>query len=229
MNDDVVAKLVDRLESRYYGKYRGQVTANDDPSSLGRVKAKVPRLLDDVELGWALPAFPYAGTQGEGFFAVPEVGTGVWIEFEEGDLSYPLWTGTWYGSGQVPQSATPAQKVLQTPSGHTIVLDDDAKSITITDANGNVLSMDGGDIKLTAGQATTVTIDGPSIVLVAGASEPLVLGNQLQQYLSTLVSTFNAHMHPGQSSPVGPVTPAPPAPTLQPPTPSLFSQKVKTQ
>ncbi len=227
--DDVVAKLVDRLESRYFGKYRGQVTDNDDPSDLGRVKATVPRLLDDVELGWALPAFAYGGIAEQGFFAVPDIGAGVWIEFEEGDLSYPIWTGTWYQSSQIPESAKPAQKVLKTASGHKIVLDDDAKSITITDANGNVISMDGSDIKITAGNATAITIDGPSIVLVDGASEPLVLGNQLQQYLSTLVSTFNAHMHPGQASPVGPVTPAPPAPTLQPPTPSLFSQKVKTQ
>lgn len=232
MIDDVVAKLVDRLESRHYGKYRGQVTDNADPSALGRVKAKVPRLLDDVELGWALPAFAYGGMAEQGFFAVPDIGAGVWIEFEEGDLSYPIWTGTWYGSGQIPASAQPAQKVLKTKSGHTIALDDDAKSLTITDANGNVISMDGGDIKITAGDATTITIDAPSIVLVDGASEPLVLGNQLQQYLSALVSTFNAHMHPGETAAIPPgnaVTPAPPAPPLQPPTPALFSQKVKTQ
>jgi phage baseplate assembly protein W len=162
--DDVVTRLVERVESRYYGKYRGLVTDNDDPSTLGRVKAKVPRLLDEVELGWALPAFAYGGAAEMGFFAVPEVGAGVWIEFEEGDLSYPIWSGTWYQNGQIPESATPKQKVLKTTSGHKIVLDDDANSITITDSNGNVISTDGSDIKITAGNATKITIDGTARV-----------------------------------------------------------------
>ena len=81
----------------------------------------------------------------------------MWIEFEEGDLSYPVWTGTWYQSGQIPESATPKQKVLKTTSGHKIVLDDDASSITVTDANGNAVSMDGSAIKITAGQAGSST------------------------------------------------------------------------
>jgi uncharacterized protein involved in type VI secretion and phage assembly len=226
--DDVVTRLVERVESRYYGKFRGLVTDNDDPSALGRVKAKVPRLLDEVELGWALPAFPYGGAAEQGFFAMPDVGAGVWIEFEEGDLSYPIWSGTWYQSGQIPESATIQQKVLKTKSGHTVVLDDDAKSITITDANGNVISMDGSDIKITAGDATTITIDGPAIALVDGASEPLVFGNKLSTFLNALVSTFNSHMHPGQQAGPFPVTPMAPVPPAQPPDPSLLSQKVTT-
>lgn len=226
--DDVVARLVERISSRYYGKYRGIVQDNDDPSALGRIVATVPRLLDDVQLGWALPAFPYGGIAEQGFFALPAVGAGVWIEFEEGDLSYPIWSGTWYPSGAIPEGAGVGQKVLKTSSGHKIVLDDDASSLTITDANGNVISMDGSDIKITAGNATTITIDAPNIALVDGASEPLVFGNQLSQYLSTLVSTFNSHMHPGEVAGPYPVSPMAPTPAAQPPDPSLLSQKVVT-
>src|SRR5207247_6755637 len=78
--DEVLTRLIQRVESRYYGKYRGQVTDNSDPSNLGRVKAKVPRLLGDEETGWALPAFIYGGASEQGLFAVPDVGAGVWIE-----------------------------------------------------------------------------------------------------------------------------------------------------
>ena len=61
------------------------------------MKAGVPRLLGDSETtGWALPAFAYGGASEQGLFAVPDLGAGVWIEFEGGDLSYPIWSGTWY-------------------------------------------------------------------------------------------------------------------------------------
>ena len=54
---EVLARLVQRVEGRYFGKYRGQVTDNSDPSNLGRVKATVPRVLGVEATGWALPAF----------------------------------------------------------------------------------------------------------------------------------------------------------------------------
>src|SRR5947209_15879032 len=102
--DDILARLIERVEGRYYGKYRGQVTDNDDPDNLGRVKAKVPHLLRDEETGWALPAFAYGGASEQGLFAVPDMGGGVWLEFEGGDLSYPIWSCTWYTSGAISDS-----------------------------------------------------------------------------------------------------------------------------
>src|SRR5271170_5347740 len=140
--EEILSRLIERVEGRYFGKYRGQVTDNDDPNNLGRIKAKVPRVLGDEECGWALPAFCYVGASEPGFFALPDVDAGVWIEFEGGDLSYPIWTGTWYTSNSIPESATAAQKVLKTSTGHKIVLDDDAGSIAITDSNNNVIQMD---------------------------------------------------------------------------------------
>src|SRR5437016_4989115 len=106
--EEILARLIERVENRYFGKYRGQVTDNSDPDDLGRVKAKVPQVLGDVETGWALPAFAYGGAPGQGLFAVPDVGAGVWIEFEGGNLSYPIWAGTWFTSGDIPESAKPA-------------------------------------------------------------------------------------------------------------------------
>src|SRR5262249_46301863 len=126
---DVLAGVIRQVERRYYGKYRGQVTDNNDPDNLGRIKAKVPRLLDTEETGWALPAFIYGGASEQGLFFVPDQGAGVWIEFEEGDLNKPLWTGTWFTGGDIPESAKPGKKVLKTKSGHKIVLDDDGGTL----------------------------------------------------------------------------------------------------
>jgi hypothetical protein len=223
-SDEVLARLVQRMDGRYYGKYRGQVSDNDDPLNLGRVKAKVPRLLGDEETGWALPAFPYGGATEQGFFAVPDTNAGVWIEFEEGDLSYPIWSGTWYTSGDIPESAKPSKKVWKTKSGHKIVLDDDGETLEVTDKNDNSIKMDSSTIKISAGNATKIVIDAPQIEIVENSSEPLVFGNQLTQYLNQVVQTYTAHIHPV------PVVGAsgPPAAPLTPPTPSLLSTKVTT-
>src|SRR5438105_6361203 len=161
--EHILGRLIERVEGRYYGKYRGQVTDNDDPDNLGRIKAKVPRLLGDEETGWALPAFAYGGASEQGLFLVPDVGAGVWIEFEGGDLSYPVWTGTWFTSGDIPESAKPGKKVLKTKSGHKIVLDDDADTLEITDSNGNTITTDSNTIKIAAGSAVKIVIDAPQI------------------------------------------------------------------
>src|SRR5262249_44410444 len=162
-----------------FGKYRGQVTDNKDPDNLGRVKAKVPRLLGGEETGWALPAFIYGGSRGQGLFAVPDVGAGGWNEFEGGAPSYPVCTGACDAAGAIPESAPPGRKVFKTKSGHKIVFDDDTGTVEISDSNDNSVKMDSGTIKISAGSATTVVIDAPKIQLVDGASHPLVLGDQL--------------------------------------------------
>jgi uncharacterized protein involved in type VI secretion and phage assembly len=227
---EILARLIRRVDGRYWGKYRGTVIDNNDPNNLGRVTAQVPQLLADTTLGWALPAFPYGGIAEQGFFAVPDIGAGVWIEFEGGDLAYPIWTGTWYSTGAVPESAKPAQKVWKTQSGHKLVLDDDAGSLTITDSNGNAVKMDSSQIAITAGQATKIVIDAPAIEIVANATHPMVFGDQLLQFLGQMVQMFNSHMHVGESTAPGggPVTPQPPVPTMSPPSNSLLSQAVTT-
>lgn len=228
--DELLARLVQRVEGRYFGKYRGQVTDNSDPDNLGRVKAKVPRVLGDKETGWALPAFIYGGAKEQGLFALPDIKAGVWIEFEGGDLSYPIWSGTWFTSGHIPESAKAGKKVFKTKSGHKIVLDDDGGSLEVTDSNGNSVKMDSSTVKIAAGGAVKVVIDAPQIELVDSAAHPLVFGDELMQYLNQIVQLFNSHMHPGETTPSGggPVTPKPPAPTLSPPTQSLLSTKVNT-
>jgi uncharacterized protein involved in type VI secretion and phage assembly len=169
--EEMLARLIERVEGRYFGKYRGVVTDNEDPDNLGRVKAKVPRVLGDEETGWALPAFIYGGKSEQGLYAVPDVDAGVWIEFEGGDLSYPIWTGTWFTSGAIPESAQPGQKVFKTKSGHKIVLDDDAESIEITDSNGNSIKMDSNGIEITDSNGNSIKMASGGVSVNDGALE----------------------------------------------------------
>ncbi len=83
---------------RFYGKYRGMVIDNVDPMTLARIKVSVPAVPATTDT-WALPCVPYADGKGEtpvGFHMIPPVGAHVWIEFEGGDPSYPIWTGCYW-------------------------------------------------------------------------------------------------------------------------------------
>jgi Type VI secretion system/phage-baseplate injector OB domain len=88
----------------FFGKYRGKVAANKDPLNLGRIQVQVPAIYGDETLAWAMPCTPYAGKD-IGFFAIPPVGSNIWVEFEQGDPDYPIWAGCFWGTGELPQAA----------------------------------------------------------------------------------------------------------------------------
>lgn len=141
MNEQILMDLVERMRGRFYGKYRGTVSKVGTGENLGRIKAKVPAVLGDVESGWCMPCVPYAGDQAAIAF-LPEEHAGVWIEFEGGDISYPIWVGCYWHDNELPSKVAPKVKVICTPGKQQIVLDDDNKTITITDANENSVTLD---------------------------------------------------------------------------------------
>jgi len=109
--------------TQYFGKYRGKVENNIDPMLLGRVQVSAPAVLGEGKLSWAMPCLPYAGS-GVGLFVVPPVGANVWVEFEGGDTDYPIWSGCFWGVGEVPATpAIPTMKVLKT-DGITLTMSD---------------------------------------------------------------------------------------------------------
>src|SRR6266540_3540702 len=118
-----VAQLTEQVSARYYGKFRGIVESPDDPENLGRITVKVPSVYGDEVSPWAFPAVPFAGDQ-HGFLFLPKQGDGVWVEFEEGDASHPIWTGYWWARGEIPSPAGPDQRVIITPGKLRIILDD---------------------------------------------------------------------------------------------------------
>jgi len=213
----VVSRLVERVEGRYYGKHRGLVTDNQDPDSLGRIRAHVPRLLGDVELGWALPAAPYGGAADQGLFTVPDVGASVWIEFEGGELAYPIWTGTWWGDGEPPESGAPGKKALKTSTGHEILLDDDGGSVAITDSNGNSITLDSHGIALADVNGNEITMDSNGITIKGvqisvgdPATDNLVAFTMLNTALTQFATMLQTHTHVGNlGAPTGPPVPPP--------------------
>jgi len=166
-NEQAVLDILERVRYRFYGKYRGSVT--DVDASTLRIKAKVPAVLGTQETGWCMPCVPYAGSN-VGMAFLPEQGSGVWIEFEGGDVSYPIWVGCYWRSGEQPSDATPTVKAIVTTSPNKILLDDDAGSITISDSNQNTVTLDSSGITLTRG-SSTVQINDSEVNVNDGALE----------------------------------------------------------
>jgi uncharacterized protein involved in type VI secretion and phage assembly len=231
--EQLVVELTESVRSRYYGKYRGIVKDNEDKEQLGRIRALVPEVLGEVISGWALPCTPYAG-DGSGQFTVPPKDAGVWIEFEAGDISRPIWSGGWWGSNGLPKNnkgaaASPPLKIIRSEKGLMVTMDDKGQEITVSDKNGkNLVEIKVQQGKITVKGAIKAIVEAPQIQLVENATHPVVFGDQLLQYLNQLVSFFNSHMHPGETVVGIPVTPAPPVPIFPPATPALISSRVKT-
>jgi uncharacterized protein involved in type VI secretion and phage assembly len=146
MSDQAILDVLDRIRGRFYGKYRGTVTDVEQPGR-GRIKANVPAVLGDQATGWCDPCVPYAGNN-VGIAFLPDIGAGVWIEFEGGDVSYPIWTGCYWRDGEIPSAVAPGTMVIQTGSGHQIILDDNGGSVTVTDSNGNSVTLGSSGITL---------------------------------------------------------------------------------
>ena len=161
-------------QSKYYGKYRATVINNVDPLQIGRIQVMVPDLAGFVPGTWAMPCVPVAGIN-TGVFTVPMIGAGVWIEFEQGDIDYPLWTGVFYGTAaEVPALARLVPPgvpgiTLQTTLKNGMVISDTpgpTGGILIQTTLGATISVSDVGIIITNGKGATISMIGPSIQMV---------------------------------------------------------------
>jgi uncharacterized protein involved in type VI secretion and phage assembly len=229
MNNDetenLLVEIADWKRSRFFGKYRGIVKDNQDQENLGRLRVEVPEIYGKNQKSpWALPCVPYSG-DGSGVYTIPDPGAGVWIEFEAGDISRPIWVGCWWAKGELPKdnggvTVTPPIKIMRSEKGLMVTLDDKNQIISLTDKTGkNLLKIEVQSGKITLKGTSKAIVDAPQIELVENSMHQVVLGDQLLQYLNQLVSIFNSHVH--GSTP-------PPTPIYPPASNALLSNKVKT-
>ena len=151
----------------YFGKYRGKVVNNLDPLMLARLVILVPSV-SELPLSWAMPCVPFAG-KNVGFFALPQIGSNVWVEFEGGDANYPIWTGCFWGENEVPaKPALPTTKVIKTETV-TFEINDllTSASLEVMTPAGPVKLDQGPDgIALTIGTASVkVTLQGVDLAI----------------------------------------------------------------
>jgi uncharacterized protein involved in type VI secretion and phage assembly len=151
-------------DQRFYGKYRGIVTQNQDTDGLGRIQATVLEVYGTNDSPWALPSVPYAGDK-VGLMLIPPVGAWVWFEFEHGNPDTPIWSGCFWETNQTRPAGSPAKKVLAFDTV-TITIDDSQQgqgNIAIeTDASCH-LSIAGNTIEITNGKGSTIKLDGTTV------------------------------------------------------------------
>lgn len=173
MNDRLPAK-------RYLGKYRGTVMNNVDPLMRGRLLVTVPDVLGLTPSSWAEACVPLAGPTGPpmGSYFVPPIGAGVWVEFEQGDPSYPIWVGCrWGAASDVPPLAHAGLPispniVLQTAGQNTLVISDlpgPAGGIMLKSATGATLIVNDTGIYIQNGKGASIVMTGPTVDVNMGA------------------------------------------------------------
>jgi uncharacterized protein involved in type VI secretion and phage assembly len=164
---------------KHYGKYRGTVLDNVDPLQMGRLMVQVSDVSNVLPSTWAMPCQPFAGIQ-SGLYAVPAIGSGVWIEFEQGNPDYPIWVGCFWGSAaEVPALALAAppglqQIVIQTTGQNTLLVSDvpgPSGGILLKSSTGALISVSDTGITISNGQGATIVMTGPAVTVNEGALE----------------------------------------------------------
>jgi uncharacterized protein involved in type VI secretion and phage assembly len=164
-------------EAKHYGKYRGVVLNNVDPMQQGRLQVQVPDITGLMPASWAMPCVPVAGMQ-SGMVALPVPGSGVWVEFEQGDPDHPIWTGCFWGSAaEVPAlalatpPAVPAITV-QTPLQNGLTVSDlpgPTGGIMLKSGSGATLIVNDTGIYIQNGKGASITLVGPTVTMNNGA------------------------------------------------------------
>ncbi|CAG0950820.1 hypothetical protein BURK2_00188 [Burkholderiales bacterium] len=162
---------------KYFGKYRGTVINNVDPMRIGRIQVMVPDVSNVMLSSWAMPCAPVTGIN-MGMFALPLIGAGVWVEFEQGDPDYPIWVGGFWGmSAEVPLMSnnvppTVPGITLQTPLKNGIVISDmpgPTGGIQIQTATGAMISVTDIGIMISNGKGAVINLTGPTVDINLGA------------------------------------------------------------
>lgn len=164
----------------FYGKYRGTVVNNVDPEQRGRVQAIVPAVSNVFPTSWAMPCVPMAGKQ-QGVFMVPQLGSGVWMEFEGGDPDKPIWVGGFWGIaaevpplGLAPPPIPPGQNiVLQTTLQNTLLLSDAPPTpatggIVLKSPTGAMIVVNDSGIYIQNGKGASIAMVGPTVTINNG-------------------------------------------------------------
>jgi uncharacterized protein involved in type VI secretion and phage assembly len=172
---------------RVAGVAIGIVTSVNDPHGLGRVQLKFP-WMDLNDSSWAPVAAPMAGSK-RGAFLMPEVDDEVLVSFELGDFNHPFVVGFLWNGVDKPPETDPKNRVLLTPGGHTIRLEDGTnKKLIVRSSSGHEIALDdsaaGQQLSIKTKGGLTLTMDDKqSSIRMQGGGRILAMQGGLVQIL----------------------------------------------
>ncbi len=165
---------------KFLGKYRGTVVNNVDPEMRGRLLVSVPDVLGPVPSSWAESCVPLAGPTGPpmGVYLVPPIGSGVWVEFEQGVIDYPIWVGCrWGTASDVPPLAHAGLPispniVMQTAGQNSFVISDlpgPTGGLMLKSTTGASILVNDTGIYIQNGKGASLIMTGPTVTINNGA------------------------------------------------------------
>jgi uncharacterized protein involved in type VI secretion and phage assembly len=157
-----------------FGKYRGKVVAvgsgsgsgSNGDGRLGQLRVAVAHVYPgakDDDLPWADCASVFAGN-GYGVLMLPKVGDHVWLEFEGGNANHPIWSGGWFPKNDsMPGPADVDVRVIRSPNGHQVVLDDSGNVVTLKHKDGATITLSKSSITLEVANGSKIEIGTASV------------------------------------------------------------------
>jgi hypothetical protein len=174
--EDRLVELSEWRNEHFYGIYRGTVEDVEEGDNLGIISVKIPDVFGPTHVvARVRPCSPFAGDQ-HGFVAIPEPGDGVWIVFEAGKVSLPVWVGFWWASGEIPDPKGKLVRSFITTKGHKLVLDDDQVEVTLLHSGGAEIKMTDSDVTITIGDAS-IAMKSSEIKLAVGPTASLKISS----------------------------------------------------
>jgi hypothetical protein len=169
---------------RFFGTYKGIVKAINDPKNSNRLQVVVPQITGTDALDWAEPSL-------SGTVNLPSVGDTVWIIFQSGDTSYPVWVSGSGGSGSVTSITTAPTAVNTSATLATadmlngIVTSTTAAAVAATLPSGTAI--DAAFVSITGFTASTnqswewsvINTGGTNSVTVTGVASHTTVGNMV--------------------------------------------------
>lgn len=109
------------IDPRFLAHYFGSVVARDDPDGIGRVRIRIPGLVDKTT--WAFPiGQPFSGKAGLGEIEPPPLRASVLTGFEAANVEKPYyWGGPW------PIGGAPAGHAVTASGDNKVFVDEKLK------------------------------------------------------------------------------------------------------
>lgn len=184
---------------RFYSMYRGIVIENIDPNHMNSLLVAIPDVQGGIII-WALPFAQHGGLKTGFKYLAPEIGDTVWVMFEYGNPSKPIWTYCGWSQGQIPKALDdPNTMGFITPNGNKVILRDQDGVLEV-ETEGNIkLKSDKGVVQINDGK-------NEGTVKIKELTDKL---NKTIKELEALRSQFNAHTHSGVTTGGGVSGPTP--------------------
>jgi len=98
---------------------------NNDPENLGRIQVMIPTITSDkTHTKWVWPKGQFSG-KGYGMQILPMKGDLVWVEFENGNARFPLWSHAHFSKDEKPIEFSSSQIYgFKSPKGQMVIIDD---------------------------------------------------------------------------------------------------------